>query len=109
MVPAVPRRCLGLYPGVLDWHTVPDSLLLHRDSVQLAHLAALCLAHAQLQPLFCGQTVGVDEAKRFASVGHAPVLLLEFELVLLTLFVLVELPGAVDGPVAEGAVAGCFC
>jgi hypothetical protein len=38
-------------------------------------------------------------------VGHAVVLPFELELVLFALFVLVELPGAVDGPVAEGAVA----
>jgi hypothetical protein len=41
-------------------------------------------------------------------VEHAPVLPFELELVLFALFVLVELPGAVDGPVAEGAVAKIF-
>jgi hypothetical protein len=109
VVPAVLGRGLGLYPGVLNRHTIPNAFLHHGDSVQLAHLAALCFARAQFQPFFCGQTVGVDEAERFAGVGHAIVLLFEFELVLFALFVLVELPGAVDGPVAEGAVAGRLC
>jgi len=106
VVPAILRRCLGLYPGVLNRHTLPDALLLHGKSEQLAHLVALCLTLAQLQPFFCGQAVSVDEAEGLAGMGHAPVLPFEFELVLFALFVLVELPGAVDGPVAEGAVAG---
>lgn len=106
MVPAILGRRLGLYPAVLNRHTTPDALLPHGNSVQLAHLVALCLALAQLQPLLCGQTVGVDEAKSLAGVVHAHVLPFELALVLFALFVLVELPGAVDGPVAEGAVAG---
>ena len=109
MVPAILRRCLGLYPGVLNRHTTPDALLPHGDSVQLAHLVTLCLALAQLQPLFRGQAVGVDEAKGLAGVEHAHVLPFELALVLFALFGLVKLPGAVDGPVAESAVAGWGC
>lgn len=105
MVPAILRRRLSLYPGILNGHTVPNSMLQHSSSVKLAHLAALGHALAHLQPLFCGQAVGVDEAQSLAGVEHAPVLSLQFELVLLALFGLVELPGAVDGPVAKGAVA----
>jgi hypothetical protein len=105
MVPAILRRRLRLYPSVLNRHTTPDARLLHGQSVQLADLVALCHALADLQPLFRGQAVGVDEAQSFAGVGHAVVLPFELELVLFALFVLVELPGAVDGPVAEGAVA----
>lgn len=84
-------------------------MLQHGSSVQLAHLAALGHALAHLQPLFRGQAVGVDEAQSLAGVEHAPVLSLELELVLFALFGLVELPGAVDGPVAEGAVAVRIC
>lgn len=106
MVPAISGRSLGLYPGVLDGHTVPDSLLLHGNSEQLAHLAALRLARAQFLPLLRCQAVVVDETERLACVRHAVVLPLELELVLFAVLGLVELPCAVDGPVAEGAVAG---
>jgi hypothetical protein len=106
MVPPILRRRLSLYPSVLNRHAIPNTRLLHGNPVQLAHLAALCHALAHLQPLFCGQAVGVDEAQSFAGVEHAAVLPFELEVVLLALFVLVELPGAVNGPVAEGAVAG---
>jgi len=109
VIPAILRRRLSLYPCVLNRHTVPNAMLQHRNPVQLAHLAALCLARTQFQPFFCGQSVSINEAKCFAGVGHAPVLLFELELVLFALLVLVELPGAVDGPVAEGAVAGAGC
>lgn len=109
MVPAILGRRLGLYPAVLNRHTAPDALLPHGNSVQLAHLVAFCLALAQLQPLLCGQAVGVDEAEGFAGVVHAHVLPFELALVLFALFELVELPGAVDGPVAEGTVAGWAC
>jgi hypothetical protein len=109
VIPPILRRRLGLYPCILDRHAVPNALLQHRNPVQLAHLAALGLSRAQFQPLFCGQSMSINEAKCFAGVGHAPVLLFEFELVLFALLVLVELPGAVDGPVAEGAVAGAGC
>ena len=109
MVPPILRRRLSLYPGVLNRHTIPNTRLLHGNSVQLAHLAAFRDALAHLQPLFCGQAVGVDEAESLAGVEHAPVLPFELEVVLFALFVLVELPGAVDGPVAEGAVAAGGC
>ena len=105
MVPAILRRRLRLYPSVLNRHARPDARLLHGKSVQLADLVAFRHALAQLQPLFRGQAVGVDEAESLAGVEHAPVLPFELELVLFALFVLVELPGAVDGPVAKGAVA----
>ena len=106
MVPPILRRRLSLYSSVLNRHTIPDTRLLHGNSVQLAHLAAFRDALAHLQPLFCGQAVGVDEAESLAGVEHAPVLPFELEVVLFALFVLVELPGAVNGPVAQGAVAG---
>jgi hypothetical protein len=109
MVPAILRRGLGLYPCVLDWHTVPNTLLRHGDSEKLAHLVALCFTLTQLQPLLRSQAVGVDEAERLACAGHAVVLPFEIELVLHAEFRLVELPCAVDGPVAEGAVTGLSC
>lgn len=48
----------------------------------------------------------VDETERLARVRHAVVLPLELELVLFAVLGLVELPCAVDGPVAESAVTG---
>lgn len=109
VVPAILGRCLRLYPAVLDRQAAPDSRLHHGKSVKPAHLVARCHALAQLQPLFCGQAVGVDKAESLASISHASVLLFELDRVLLALFVLVELPGAVDCPMAEGAVAGGVC
>jgi hypothetical protein len=106
VVPAILRRGLGLYSCVLDWHTIPDALLQHCNSEQLAHLVALCFTLAQLKPLLRGQAVCIDEAKSLTCTGHAVVLPFEIELVLHAEFRLVELPCAVDGPVAEGAVAG---
>jgi hypothetical protein len=109
MVPAILGRSLGLYPRVLNRYTVPDPLLLHGNSEQLAHLTALCFAFAKLQSLLGGQAVCVDQAERFASVGHGVVLPFEIEHLLFADFGLVELPGAVDSPVTEGTVAGGMC
>lgn len=109
MVPAILSRGIGLYPRVLNRHTIPDSLLLHGNSVKLAHLVAFCFALAELQSLFCGQTLVVDETERLTSGRHAVVLSFEVELVLGAALGLVELPCAVDGPVAEGAVTEDCC
>jgi hypothetical protein len=109
VVPAILGRGLGLYPCVLDRHAVPNTLLRHSESEKLAHLVALCFTLTQIQPLLRGQAVGVDEAERLACAGHAVVLPFEIELVLHAEFRLVELPCAVDGPVAEGAVTGVGC
>lgn len=109
MVPAIPGRRVRLYPRVLNRHAVPDALLLHRDPEQLAHLVALCLSLAELQSLLRRETLVIDEAERLACVCHALVLLLEIGLLLVAEFELVELPCAVDGPVAEGAVAVKDC
>lgn len=105
MVPAILRRGVGLYSRVLNRHAVPDALLQHGDPVKLAHLVALCLRHAVLQPVGRGEALVIDEPERLARLGHAVVLPLEVELLLLAQVGLVELPCAVDGPVAEGAVA----
>lgn len=106
MVPTVLGRGVGLYSRVLDWHAVPNTLLLHSDPVQLAHLVAFCLALAELESLLRGQTLVVDETERLARRCHAVVLPFEIELVLHALLGLVELPCAVDRPVAEGTVTG---
>lgn len=106
MVPAVLGGSIGLYPCVLNGHAVPDTLLLHGNPVKLAHLVAFCLALAELESLLRGQTLVVDETERLARRCHAVVLPFEIELVLHALLGLVELPCAVDRPVAEGAVTG---
>lgn len=105
VVPAILRRGVGLYSRVLNRHAVPDALLQHGDPVKLSHLVALCLRHAMLQPFGRGEALVVDESERLARLGHAVVLPLEVELLLLAQVGLVELPCAVDGPVAESAVA----
>lgn len=51
--------------------------------------------------------MGVDEAEGFAGRGHGVVLALEFAGAGEALAGEVEEVGAVDGPVAEGAVAVC--
>jgi hypothetical protein len=66
---------------------------------------AWCLGFAEPEPLCCGQTAVVNQTKRLASGGHAVVLSFEVHLVLFALLCLVELPCAVDRPVAESTVA----
>ena len=48
----------------------------------------------------------VEKPEVLASVPHAVVLRFEFAFLGVKLFTAEELPGAVDGPVAEGAGAG---
>jgi hypothetical protein len=81
VVPAILGRGLGLYSCVLDRHTVPNTLLQHGNSEQLAHLVALCFTLAQLKPLLRGQAMCIDEAESLTCAGHAVVLPFEIELV----------------------------
>ena len=104
MVPAILGRGVRLYSCVLNGHAVPDTLLLHRNPVKLANLLALCLGLTELEPLRCGQTVVVNQTKRLACGSHAVVLPFEIHLMLFALLGLVELPCAVDRPVAESTV-----
>ena len=104
VVPAILGRGIGLYPCVLNWHTIPDSLLLHCNPVKLANLLTLCFGLTELEPLRCGQAVVVNQTKRLACHSHAVVLPLEVGLVLFALLGLVQLPCAVDCPVAESTV-----
>lgn len=88
MVPPLTGRVLGLHAAVLDReHVVEDTLLDHRLAEQSA---AITSARAQL----------------LTRSLHGLVLTLEFEFVGAALLGLEQLPGAVDGPVAEVAVTG---
>ena len=73
MVPAIPRRRVGLYPRVLNRYAVPDALLLHSNAVQLAHLVALRLAFAKLQPLLRRQArPALGHPPRIPALRHRP-------------------------------------
>jgi hypothetical protein len=93
-IPAVPTRPLGLYPRILNGHTLPHALLLHGHPEQLAFVLA------------AGQAIGADEAQLLAGLLHLVVLPLQIALFGDAEVALVELPGAMDGPVAEGTHAG---
>lgn len=103
MVPSFPRWVLNLNPRILDGHALPDAVLAHGDAVQPTDILALggCLGRALLDD----KPVAVHEAQGLAGITHAVVLPLELELARLALLGLVELPCAVDGPVAEVALS----
>lgn len=88
MVPSIRRRRLSLHASILDReHVGEDTLLVHRDTEQLSSIAR---ASAQL----------------LTRILHALVLAHHLKFVLAALLGLEQLPGAVDGPVAEVTVAG---
>lgn len=88
MIPPLTGRVLGLHAAVLDReHVIEDTLLDHRLAEQSAAISG---TNTQLL------------TRRL----HGLVLALEFEFVGAALLGLEQLPGAVDGPVAEVAVAG---
>lgn len=97
MVPALLARIVRLRPRVLDRHALPHIVLHHRRTVQAARrLGGLTAYHAIL----------VEQAQSLAGAAHAVVLALEVELLRVARLGLVQLPGAMDGPVTEGAEAG---
>lgn len=93
MVPSLLCGELGLKPRILDRHRLdaPDTLLLHGDTIQVSLVAG-----AGARGL----------AQLLAGVVHAAVHAVALALDLLVLLAAEELPGAVDGPVAEVAEAG---
>ena len=121
MVPSVPWWCIRLSSRILNRHAVPDALLLHCDPVQPSNLPLPLGRHPQIggRKLFgrggCPrdrrigryrQSILSNQAECLARRAHALVLPLKLRLLPLSCAPLVELPGAVDGPVAESAKAG---
>jgi len=88
MIPPLPTRRISLQPPILNGeHIRKNTLLVHRLPEQLP---AIVSARTQL----------------FARAVHGMFLALELKVVRAALLGLVELPGTVDGPVAEVAIAG---
>lgn len=88
MIPPIPTRRISLQPPILNREQIrKNTLLIHRLSEQLSTIVG---AGTQL----------------LARTVHGMFLALELEAVRATLLGLVELPGAVDGPMAEVAVSG---
>lgn len=88
MVPPFGRGVVGLHTPVLDGeHIAENTLLVHRNTEQLAAISG-------------------SSAELLARSVHALVLALQLELLVAALLRLQQLPGAVDGPVAEVAVTG---
>jgi hypothetical protein len=94
MIPPRPRRPIRLTPRILNRHTAPNPRLIHRDTIQPA------LITPALNPLV------TEPPQRLARIPHRRVLPLQFEFALAPLLGLEDLPGAVDGPVAEGTETG---
>lgn len=111
MIPPIPTREIRLHLSILDGHAPPDSPLQHGTPIQPAHLPAL-----DTQPRGIGAlaarllfrnavAVLVEEPQVLARSAHAHVLALEIALLGPAALAQEEQPGAVDGPVAEVAVA----
>lgn len=92
VVPSLPGRGIGLHSRVLDWDIVKtvDTLLLHSHSVKIS----LTTSGGSNCP-----------AKLLASVVHARVEAHPLLLGGLVLLATEKLPGAVDGPVTQVALA----
>lgn len=88
MVPPISRGRLSLHTRVLNReHISEDTLLVHRNAEELA-------------------TITSTGAKLLTRIMHALVLAHHLKLLLAALLGLEQLPGAVDGPVAQVAVTG---
>lgn len=88
MIPPVLTRPISLQPSILNReHIRKHALLVHRHPEQLPAIAG-------------------SRAQLLAGRVHRLLLALQVEEVLAALLRLVELPGAVDGPVAQETGAG---
>ena len=105
MIPPFPPGTLRLHACILNRHPIPDPILQHGNPKQPSRLLPFRRRLAQLLPLSCSETVVVDMSQMLAGPVHARGLSLEAALLFQPLVGLVEAPGAVDGPVAEVAVA----
>ena len=115
MVPPIPRRRIRLRPRILNRDAthhpllgLPPSiipLLRHRLPIQPATGRKARVELLRIHTLAVNMTDG-QFPQLLARAPHAVVLALELEGLGQASLGLVELPGAVDGPVAEGAEAG---
>lgn len=86
MVPPIRRGRLSLHASILNReHISEDTLLVHRDAEELAIITG-------------------TSAKLLTRIMHALVLALHLKFLLAALLGLEQLPGAVDGPVAQVTV-----
>lgn len=86
MIPPVLGRVLGLHPRILNGEQIRENAsLIHADPEELR--AALAASRAQL----------------LACRRHGLVLTLQLEFLLSTQLRLIEIPGTVDGPMAQVA------
>lgn len=112
MIPPLPPRKIRLQPCILHRHTPPNSPLNHRTAIQPTHILSSLSNRARIRPLptrlalIHAISVAVHEPQVLAGRAHRHVLALELELLGGAALAQKEEPGAVDGPVAEGAVAG---
>lgn len=88
IIPPLSRGRISLHASILDReHISKDTLLVHRHAEQLA-------------------TITSTSAQLFAGLLHTLILTHQLEFLLTALLRLEQLPGAMDGPVAEIAVTG---
>lgn len=110
MIPPLPRRKINLPPPILHWHTPPYPPLNHRTAIQPPHVPippqrprirtlAPSLGFAHYIAL------AIHEPQMLARRAHRHVHALELEGFGGAALAQEEQPGAVDGPVPEGAGA----
>lgn len=105
LIPPLPPRPLRLHPRILHRHP-PLPPLLHPLPLSLPHHPAPnTLLHHRLPKQAVPHRPAMHP-QLLARRAHAVVLAFELELGAAPELGLVQLPGAVDGPVAEGAEAG---
>lgn len=91
MIPPLPRRRLRLQPPILNGKQIrKHTTLVHRDPEEF------------------GPPLAAPRPQLLARRRHRLLLPLQLQLARAPLLRLVQLPGAVDGPVAQGAAAGEF-
>lgn len=111
MIPPLPTRIIRLHPRILNRHTPPNAPLNHRTPVQPAHLTAPHAQASRIRALAARLVlahlvaVRVHQPQVLARRAHRHVLALELALLGPAALAQEKHPGAVDGPVAEVAVA----
>jgi hypothetical protein len=112
MIPPLPPRKIRLQPRILHRHTPPHAPLNHRTPIQSSHLPTLHTQPTRIRALptsllFTNPVaVSVQQAQVLARRAHTHVLALELAFLGRAPLAQEEHPGAVDGPVAQEAVAG---
>jgi len=112
MIPSLPRGKIRLTPRILHRHTSPNPSLHHSRPIQPSNLLPLNTKSSCIGTLASSLrlahfvAIRVEQTQVLARCTHRHVLALEVELLGAAALAQEEHPGAVDGPVAEEAVAG---